>query len=58
VTTEHPTPVEKHRVERAPPPAAFEVDFDVARVERTLPSVAFDVDLVVDFDCDFALSTR
>jgi hypothetical protein len=37
------------RVERAPPPAAFDFDVDLgvdfARVERTLLSVAFDLDL-------------
>jgi len=34
-------------VERAPPPAAFDFDFDLIRVERTPAPVAFDVDLDV-----------
>jgi uncharacterized protein (DUF4415 family) len=39
-------------VERAPPPAAFDVDLDVARVERTLLSVAVDVDFDLDYGYD------
>jgi hypothetical protein len=50
------------RVERAPPPAAFDVDFDLdvalARVERALLPAAFDFDLVLDlaFDVDLDLA--